>query len=366
VLPGLVLDAALGAIETRNVVRWPLLIGAAVLASLWLGFRARADLAEAMGFEDADVALLTVGSIAAPVLNVPVWIVSDAVFAMNLGGALVPFVIAWRLYARGVLPVPRTVLAAMPVAAAAWFVVEVEPARGVVAPFPEFLAPPLVALVAGLVLSAGKLEQAGPIALVAGSLGALVGADGTALPAIVAAASEASAGTAFVVGGGGAFDLVFLSGALGMAASLGIAAFAVEAPEPGIGQRRAPLRVPDARGLLDDLDGRPGLSPRERCLVAIAKANLALATGRRAQAVEQARAGTDALLGAGQPRLIDRVRSGDSADGLTGELQALDEATRVEDPSWVEAADAVEHAKQVAGRLFEHAIGRVRARGWQR
>lgn len=352
------------ALAGSELLRWRLVAGAAVLGLLYAGFRARADVAERMGFTDADVALVTVGALAAPVLSVPLAVVDGAVFAVNLGGALVPLVLAWRLYHRGHLPLARTVVGAVPVAAVTWAVVDVRAGVGVVAAFPGFLAPPLAALLVGLAAGGLRPDRAGPIALAAGSLGALVGADLVTLPRVLDVAAAAPDGSALVVGGGGSFDMVFLAGALGLALSIALTLLTTEAPRPLLGAARSrPVRVARPRRLLDGLDALPGLTPRERSLGALARANLALEAERPGRAVREAREAVDALLQSGQPRLLDRVRGGGAAPGIVDALGRLDERTRGE-PGWHEAAGLVEEAKELAGRLWRSAPGRVRAEGW--
>lgn len=350
-----------------GVLRWRLVAGASLVALIYAGFRARADVAERMGFTDADVALITVGALAAPVLSVPVWIVDDAVFAVNLGGALVPLIVAWRLYRRGHLPLVRTALGAIPVAAATYHVVDVRPGVGVIAGWPEFLAPAGVALAVGLLAGGVRPDRAGPIALAAGSVGALVGADLVTLPELLDVARSAPAGSALVLGGGGSFDLVFLAGAIGLALSLALTLVVTQAARPLLGaQRDGVVRVPRPRRLLADLDGLPGWTPRERALASLARANLALEAEREARARHEAREAVDALLRSGSPTLLDVVRGGEAAEELVTELARLDERGRGRDAaSWGEAAETVEQAKHVSGRLWRHAPGRVRVEGWR-
>lgn len=358
-------DAGFSALAGSSLLRWRLAAGAILLALIYVGFRARADVAERMGFTDADVALLTVGGLAAPVLSVPVAVVDGSVFAVNLGGALVPLILAWRLYHRGHLPLARTLVGAVPVAVATWWVVDVQAGVGVVARFPGFLAPPLAALTVGLLAGGVRPDRAGPIALGAGSLGALVGADLVALPEVLELARAAPPGSALVVGGGGSFDLVFLSGAIGLGLSLALTLIATQAPTPRLGSVRGrPVRIPQPRRLLQRADQLPGLTPRERALVSLARANLALELQRPVRALREARQAVDALLTSGSPRLLDRVRRGQGDPALIRELGDLDSDRSGEEVDWLQASETVEVAKHTMGRLWRHAPGRVRLRGW--
>ncbi len=363
------LEPELTGISAASLLRWRLLAGATLLALLYVGFRARGDVAERMGFTDADVALLTVGGLAAPVLSVPVAVVDEAVFAVNLGGALVPLILAWRLYHRGHLPLGRTLVGAIPVAAVTWWIVDVRVGVGVIAEFPGFLLPALVALGVGLLGGGIRPDRAGPIALAAGSLGALVGADLVTLPEVLELARAAPAGTALVLGGGGSFDLVFLAGAIGLALSLALTLITTKASALPLGAASGrPLRVPQPRVLLEALDGLPGWTPRERALASLARSNLALEIERPETVMREAHAAVDAMLRAGSPSLLERVRSGQAAPELEAALRELDARGRAPTGTepWHEAAAMLEDAKHLAGRLWIHAPGRVRVEGWQR
>lgn len=360
------LEPALLQLEAPGtLLRWPVLVAAGALLAILVGFRARTDLLEAMGLDRADVALLTVGSVAAPALSVPVGVLGDTLLAVNLGGAIVPVLVAIRLRAADRVPLARTAIGIALVAAVTRAIVRVDPGAGVVADAPEFLAPGAVALAAALLLTGGDPARAGPVAFVAGSLGALVGADLLTLPAILAAVEAAAPGSSLVLGGAGAFDLIFLSGAIGLAGAILVALVATPTPEPHVGDPRAPARrVPNPDAVLRDAQRLEGLTPRERCLVELARANQALERSSTPDAVRHAHRAADALLDAGSPRLLDRVAERapepvlDRVRELNRRRRSLDAST----PDWVEAADTVELAKSLTGALWHEAPGRVRLR----
>lgn len=349
-----------------GTVRWPVVVAAGALLVVLLAFRARSDVAEAMGLEAPEVALLTLGSVAAPLLNVPLALVGGAVLAVNLGGAIVPVLLTVRFHRHGRAPALRLAVVTAAVAASTWAIVSVQPDAGVVAPFPEFLVPPAVALAGGLLVARGEATLGGPIAYGAGTLGAIVGADLLALPRLLDVAREADAGTALILGGGGAFDLIFLSGALPLALALFVALVGSARPRtPAADPSAPPRRVPDPARLLDDANRLQGLSPRERCLSHLARANRALASRAPEQAVRQAHRAVGALLDSGSPRLVERVaeRGPDTVRAWMRELNEVRRRSRREPPAWHEAADAVELAKRLSGALWRGAPGRVRVGG---
>lgn len=352
-----------------GTVRWPVVLAAGALLLILLAFRARSDIAEAMGLEAPEVALLTLGSVAAPLLNVPLALVGEAVLAVNLGGAIVPVLLTVRFHRRGHAPVGRLAVLGVAVAAVTWAIVSVEPDQGVVAPFPSFLLPAAVALGGALLLSKADPLEAGPLSYGAGTLGTIVGADLLSLPRLLPVAQQASPGTALILGGAGAFDLIFLAGATPLALSMFLALVGSRPPDRPLADPTAPARrVPDADRLLRSAERLRGLTPRERCLTHLARSNRALREERSQAAVRHAHEAIGALLRSGTPTVLDRVgREGpDEVRASVRELHQASKAAQATPPAWHDAADTVELAKHLAGALWRAAPGRVRLEGTDR
>jgi uncharacterized membrane protein len=125
---------------------------------------------------------------------------SRTVVAINVGGALVPLLLSIYLFLK--LPLRGRMLAGTAIVAVIVHgLAEIVPGVGIAVPM--FL-PPLVAAGVGLILS---FRRAPPVAYVAGSMGALIGADITNLHRL------AELGAPVVsIGGAGTFDGVFLTG----------------------------------------------------------------------------------------------------------------------------------------------------------
>jgi len=128
----------------------------------------------------------------------------STVVAINVGGAIVPLCIcAWILAAQ-----PAVFLQALAGTAIVTFVVHraARPIAGVGIATPMFI-PPIVAALAGTLLSGGVPHHADAIAYVAGVMGTLIGADLMNLGRL----SELGAPVASI-GGAGTFDGIFLTG----------------------------------------------------------------------------------------------------------------------------------------------------------
>jgi uncharacterized membrane protein len=122
------------------------------------------------------------------------------VVAINVGGALIPFLISVYLVLKTGIYV-RMLLGVLIVAGVVHALAEIVPGVGIAVPI---LVPPLVAAGVGLLLA---FRRAPPVAYVAGSMGTLLGADVWNLDRI------AELGAPVVsIGGAGTFDGVFLTG----------------------------------------------------------------------------------------------------------------------------------------------------------
>ena len=166
--------------------------------------------------------LLFVASFVGSRVNVPIWqsahtvpghpvvlhrfffytppYVTNQVVAINVGGAVIPMLLSLWLLTR--TPILRTVCATIAVAVVSHAAASVVPGRGVV--MPVWIAPVTAALL-GLILTRG--HGAAPLAYIAGTMGALIGADLLNLPRLYTMGSGVLS-----IGGAGVFDGVFLAG----------------------------------------------------------------------------------------------------------------------------------------------------------
>jgi len=125
---------------------------------------------------------------------------SRTVVAVNVGGALVPVLLSVYLFMKLNMRV-RMVLGTLVVAVVVHGLAQIVPGVGIAVPM---FIPPLVAAGVALILA---FRRAPPLAYVAGSMGALIGADVSNLHRL------AELGAPVVsIGGAGTFDGVFLTG----------------------------------------------------------------------------------------------------------------------------------------------------------
>ncbi len=120
--------------------------------------------------------------------------------AINVGGALIPILVSIYLVARTGMVV-RMALATVIVAGIVHHLARIVPGAGIAVPM---LAPPLAAAAVALILA---FRRAPPVAYVAGSMGALIGADLMNLHRLAAIGAPVVS-----IGGAGTFDGVFLTG----------------------------------------------------------------------------------------------------------------------------------------------------------
>jgi len=135
-------------------------------------------------------------------VNIPVTVVHRSVIAINVGGALIPILVSLYLFGR-TRRRARMMVAVAIVAVVVHRLAQVVPGVGIAVPM---LIPPLTATAVALLLA---FREAPSVAYVAGSLGALIGADLVNVPRIADIGAPAVA-----IGGAGTFDGVFLTGIL--------------------------------------------------------------------------------------------------------------------------------------------------------
>jgi uncharacterized membrane protein len=126
------------------------------------------------------------------------------VIAVNVGGALIPGFLSLYLYVKNRLWVSG-LIATVVVAALCHWLARPVPGLGVALPI---FVPPFSAAVVALLLSR---RQAGPLAYIGGSLGALIGADLLNLGNLQGLGAPVAS-----IGGAGTFDGIFLTGILGV------------------------------------------------------------------------------------------------------------------------------------------------------
>ena len=132
------------------------------------------------------------------------------VIAVNVGGAVIPFLLSLYLLIRHRIWIRALIATAGVAAICHWLAT---PVRGVGIAVPVFV-PPIATAIIALVLSR---RRAAPLAYIAGSMGTLIGADLLNLDKLQGLGAPVAS-----IGGAGTFDGIFLTGILAvLLASLG-------------------------------------------------------------------------------------------------------------------------------------------------
>ncbi len=135
------------------------------------------------------------------IYNVPKKLNNQMVIAINLGGAIVPFVLScYLMWRNGLFGEP--IVAALAVAGLTYFFAKPVPGVGIAMPM---LIPPLIAAIVVFIL--GPARHGPAIAYVAATMGTLLGADIFHLKDIKRIQAPLVS-----IGGAGTFDGIFLAG----------------------------------------------------------------------------------------------------------------------------------------------------------
>lgn len=282
-------------------IPWSFVMAFASLGLIYWLFRARTDVFADFAFSGKEVALLALGSIAGWAVNIPVFVFGGTYLAVNVGGTLVPLLlVGWWIRKRKLRLVAALVGTAL-VAASAWAIVRFDPQHGIIARYPLFFLPVVVALGFALLVSVRRPISGIPIAYASGTIGALVGADLLHVADIRRHFEAAPENTIISIGGAGVFDMVFLAGTSAMALHIALVAIGRRrAPEPAasalVAYPHPPLSLRDSRRVQETFAKLASPNALERSLAALAQSNLALREGDHARSVRMSWLAVDSLL----------------------------------------------------------------------
>lgn len=180
--------------------------------SLLIFYLHKKEFLKKTGFHKPEIGLILVGSFFGLVADVPLIVSDDTLLNINLGGALIPIIVCGSLIYRKRLKIWKLIVGVSIVSVVAYRITRYEPSLGIVAEFPDFLVPSLLALFIAVLLGwftdDDKYNQV-PYTYTFAVLGNLIGADLVRIPLLV---DESIMGS---IGGAGAMDLVYLSGLIG-------------------------------------------------------------------------------------------------------------------------------------------------------
>ena len=161
------------------------------------------------GFSSKEMGLIVIGPFAAMMFDMPVFIYKNYFLAFNLGGAVVPIVLSLYLIKKKNISVVKTVVGTAVVAAASFMITRVTD-MGVVASFPFYLIPSVLAVLIAFLLFSNRSEKTPGYGYAISTLGVLIGGDFFHLPKIFSKPFMGS------VGGAGLYDMVYIAGLLSL------------------------------------------------------------------------------------------------------------------------------------------------------
>ncbi len=174
-------------------------------AGLFIAYMHKRDFMEETGFGKPEVGMILVGSMFGIFTDIPLIVSDRALLNINLGGALIPIIVTSSLIYRKKLNPLKLSFGVAIVSLVSFYLTRFEPELGIVAEFPHYFIPSLIAIALALILDF-KGSMRIPYAYSIAVLGVLIGADLVRIPMLVDASIMGS------IGGAGAMDLVYLSG----------------------------------------------------------------------------------------------------------------------------------------------------------
>lgn len=182
-----------------------------LLLVIFLFFILYTETLETIGFKKREVSLLIVGSASTMFFDMPLFFYGNYFLALNIGGALIPIVLAFYFIRTCRFPFSRYIAALALVSLVSYMVTMVSE-QGVISYFPYYLFPSIIAVLLAFLFFA-RSPTVCAFSYSISTLGVLIGADLAHLPSLF---QEPFMGS---MGGAGVYDMVFLAGLISFALS---------------------------------------------------------------------------------------------------------------------------------------------------
>jgi len=159
---------------------------------------------EESGFGKRELGLLVAGSASTMFFNLPLFLYRNYFLALNVGGALIPLILSFYFISKNSYPFMKIVFSISLVSIATYMVTFVTN-EGVVAYFPFYFLPSILAFLLSLLLYF-RQPKAAPFSYTISTLGVMIGGDLAHFPEIFSSPFMGS------MGGAGIYDMVYLAG----------------------------------------------------------------------------------------------------------------------------------------------------------
>ncbi len=175
------------------------------MASLFVFYMNKRNYMEYLGFEKPELGMILVGASFGLLADIPIVISRHVLLNINLGGALIPIIVSASLFYKKRPKILWLIISTIIVALMAYGISRFEPGLGIVAEFPYYFAPSMLALGFALLFER-KPDKRVTHAYTSAVIGTIIGADFVRIPLLI---EERVLGS---FGGAGMMDLVYLSG----------------------------------------------------------------------------------------------------------------------------------------------------------
>ena len=147
--------------------------------------------------------------------NIALFRYNNWVVGINTGGALIPILLSFYLISKRKIFYKQVLIATFIVTIITFFITRVEPTQGIVASFPYWVIPAVFACISSIILFCKNFAKGAVLSYSSSTFGVLIGADFMHLPELLNN-SPTKLGTMATIGGAVVFDLIFLTGILGV------------------------------------------------------------------------------------------------------------------------------------------------------
>ncbi len=143
--------------------------------------------------------------------NIPLFKYNNWILGINTGGAIIPLLISFYLVYKRKISYKQVLIATIIVTIITFFITRVEPTQGVVASFPYWIIPAILACFTSIIIFNKNFAKGAVLSYSSSTFGVIIGADLLHLKELINN-SPTKLGTMATIGGAVVFDLIFLTG----------------------------------------------------------------------------------------------------------------------------------------------------------
>lgn len=202
-------------LEINIEILFRFLVPIIIFVGLIIGYFKYSTFFKKCGLEKQILVLLILGALFTSFINIPVYVSSDLILAVNFAGIVIPIVVSTFFLYKHKRYLIVSLMAISIICIITFLLGRVDPGFGIVLDFPYYFIPIVFGVLFAYLISIKNPYDAVPIAYAITTFGVFIGTDILLLPEVL----EQNLKVGYF-GGQGVLDFIFISGLFGIAGAL--------------------------------------------------------------------------------------------------------------------------------------------------